>query len=54
MKELLYLKDEQLMDLIEKLFISYREIFADSKNLTSEYIAPMINFTYNSGFNFSL
>ena len=31
MKELLYLKDEQLKDLIEKLFISYRETFSDAK-----------------------
>jgi hypothetical protein len=27
MKELLYLKDDQLKDLIEKLFVGYREIF---------------------------
>ena len=31
MKELLYLKDTQLKNLIEKLFISYRESFADAK-----------------------
>ena len=31
MKELLYLKDTQLKELIEKLFISYRESFADAK-----------------------
>ena len=37
MKELLYLKDEQLKDLIEKLFVSYREIFADSKNVLDKY-----------------
>ena len=37
MKELLYLKDEQLMDLIEKLFISYREIFADSRKVLDKY-----------------
>ena len=37
MKELLYLKDEKLMDLIEKLFISYREIFADSKKVLDKY-----------------
>ena len=29
MKELLYLKDAQLKDLIEKLFVGYREIFSD-------------------------
>ena len=33
MKELLYLKDEQLKDLIEKLFIVYRESFADAKKI---------------------
>ena len=33
MKQLLYLKDEQLKDLIEKLFISYRETFSDSKKI---------------------
>ena len=37
MKELLYLKDEQLKDLIEKLFISYRETFSDSKKILTKY-----------------
>ena len=37
MKELLYLKDEQLKSLIEKLFISYRETFSDSKNGLNKY-----------------
>ena len=37
MKELLYLKDDQLKDLIEKLFISYRETFSDSKNILDKY-----------------
>ena len=37
MKELLYLKDEQLKDLIEKLFIGYREIFSDSKKVLDKY-----------------
>ncbi len=37
MKELLYLKDEQLKHLIEKLFVSYRESFADSKKILSKY-----------------
>ena len=37
MKELLYLKDEQLKDLIEKLFVSYRETFSDSKKVLSRY-----------------
>ena len=37
MKELLYLKDEQLKDLIEKLFVSYRETFSDSKKVLDRY-----------------
>ena len=37
MKELLYLKDDQLKDLIEKLFISYRETFSDSKKILNKY-----------------
>ena len=37
MKELLYLKDEQLKDLIEKLFIGYREVFSDSKKILDKY-----------------
>ena len=37
MKELLYLKDEQLKDLIEKLFIGYRETFSDSKKILNKY-----------------
>jgi DNA-binding MarR family transcriptional regulator len=37
MKELLYLKDDQLKDLIEKLFVSYRETFSDSKKVLNKY-----------------
>jgi len=37
MKELLYLKDAQLKELIEKLFISYRESFADAKKILKKY-----------------
>tara|TARA_B100000902_G_C26813665_1_gene670442 strand:- start:191 stop:628 length:438 start_codon:yes stop_codon:yes gene_type:complete len=37
MKELLYLKDDQLKDLIEKLFVGYREIFSDSKKVLDRY-----------------
>ena len=37
MKELLYLKDEQLKELIERLFISYRETFADAKKTLDKY-----------------
>jgi len=37
MKELLYLKDDQLKALIEKLFIGYRESFADAKKVLDKY-----------------
>ena len=37
MKELLYLKDEQLKDLIVKLFVSYRETFSDAKKVLDRY-----------------
>jgi DNA-binding MarR family transcriptional regulator len=37
MKELLYLKNDQLKDLIEKLFVSYRETFSDSRKVLDKY-----------------
>ena len=37
MKELLYLKDDQLKDLIEKIFVGYRETFSDSKKMLEKY-----------------
>jgi len=37
MRELLYLKDDQLKQLIEKLFISYRESFSDAKKILDKY-----------------
>ncbi len=37
MKELLYLKDDQIKDLIEKLFIVYRESFADAKKTLDKH-----------------
>ena len=37
MKELLYLKDEQIKDFIEQLFYAYRETFADSKKILEKY-----------------
>jgi len=37
MKELLYLKDNQLKDLIEKLFVGYRESFSDAKKTLDKY-----------------
>ncbi|MDA8992291.1 MarR family transcriptional regulator [Candidatus Pelagibacter ubique] len=37
MKELLYLKDTQLKQLIEKLFTSYRESFSDVKKTLDKY-----------------
>ena len=37
MKELLYLKDEQLKGFVEKLFIGYRESFSDAKKILDKY-----------------
>ena len=37
MKELLYLKDDQLKDLIEKLFVSYKKTFSDSKKILDKH-----------------
>ena len=31
MQELLYLKDQQIKEFIEKLFVAYRESFSDAK-----------------------
>ena len=36
MKQLLYLKDEQLKEFIEKIFIGYRETFTDAKKVLDE------------------
>jgi len=37
MKELLYLKDEQIKEFIEKLFLCYRDTFSDSKSVLNKY-----------------
>jgi len=37
MKELLYLKDDQLKVLIERLFASYRDSFSDARNVLDKY-----------------
>jgi DNA-binding MarR family transcriptional regulator len=37
MKELLYLKDDQLKNLVEKLFVSYRETFSDAKKILDKH-----------------
>ena len=37
MKQLLYLKDNQLKEFIEKLFVSYRETFADTKKILDKH-----------------
>ena len=37
MKELLYLKDTQLKELIEKLYVGYRESFSDAKEELNKY-----------------
>ena len=37
MKDLLYLKDDQIKEFIEKLFLSYRDTFSDSKSVLNKY-----------------
>ena len=37
MKELLYLKDDQLKEFIEKIFVSYRKTFSDAKKILDKY-----------------
>ena len=37
MKDLLYLKDDQLKEFIEKIFVSYRETFSDAKKILDKY-----------------
>jgi len=37
MKELLYLKDDQLKEFIEKISMSYRETFSDAKTVLDKY-----------------
>ena len=37
MKELLYLKDNQLKEFIEKISMSYRETFSDAKKVLDKY-----------------
>ena len=43
MRELLYLKDDQLKKFIEKLFIGYRESFADAKKTLDKYSIGIAN-----------
>ena len=37
MKELLYLKDDQLKEFIEKISVGYRETFSDAKKILDKY-----------------
>ena len=37
MKQLLYLKDDQLKAFIEKIFVGYRETFTDAKKILDNY-----------------
>ena len=37
MKELLYLKDDQIKDFIEKISLSYRETFSDAKKVLDKH-----------------
>ena len=41
MKDLLYLKDEQIKDFIQLLFYAYRETFSDPKQiLAKKFLGP--------------
>ena len=37
MKDLLYLKDDQIKDFIELIFYAYRETYSDPKKILSKY-----------------
>ena len=37
MRQLLYLKDDQLKEFIEELFVGYRETFSDAKKILKSY-----------------
>ena len=37
MKELLYLKDDQLKEFIEKISVSYKKTFSDAKRILDKY-----------------
>ena len=37
MKKLLYLKDEDLKQYIEKIFLGYRETISDAKKILNKY-----------------
>ena len=37
MRQLLYLKDDQLKEFIEEIFVGYRETFSDSKKILENY-----------------
>jgi len=37
MRELLYLKDDQIKEFIEKLFMAYRESFSDTKQALNKH-----------------
>ena len=41
MKELLYLKDDQIKDFIEKISITYKETFSDCKKVLDKYSIGM-------------
>jgi len=53
MRELLYLKDDQLKEFIEKLFMSYRESFSDAKKTLDKYSIgiEMTNPGHNHGYD---
>ena len=45
MKKLLYLKDEDLKQYIEKIFLGYRETVSDAKNVLNKYSIGCLLYT---------
>ena len=59
MKDLLYLKDEQIKDFIQLLYYAYRETFSDPKDILSKIGEPYLRsnnptFKSNSGLGLGL
>ena len=41
MRDLLYLKDDQIKDFIEQIFYAYRESYSDPKKILKKTFAPV-------------
>ena len=46
MKKLLYLKDHQLKEYIEKIFNGYRETVADAKKVLDKHALGTVSYTH--------